>query len=147
MKVLLSQDVRHLGKKGDIKDVSEGYGRNFLLPKKLAAAATDAVIRDAAAQKAHKEKGAAEERQRHADAARKMKDMTLSFKMKMGERGKAFGSVSAAKIAEALKKLGIAVEKEWIVLEEQIKTTGEHAVSVAFPHGIEEKIKVVVEPE
>lgn len=147
MKVLLLQDIRHLGRKGEIRDASEGYARNFLVPKKLAVPATEAVVRAAAAAEAQKEQHAATERQQHTEAARKMKDITLSFKMKMGERGKAFGSVGSAKITEALKHHGITAESAWITLEEPIKTSGEHTVSVAFPHGIEGRIKIIVEPE
>ena len=147
MKVILLQDVQHLGKKNDIKDVSEGYARNFLIPKRLVVSATTAVLQDVAQKKAHREKTAAIARERFADAAKKMGDMTLSFKMKMGEKGKTFGSVSTAKIAEALRKIGIPADKEWIVLEDPIKTTGEHAIAVRFPHDITGKIKIIVEPE
>lgn len=147
MKVILLEDVRHLGRKGDTKDISEGYGRNFLIPKKLAVIATDAVMQDVAQKKAREEKEIAGEQQRWAEAAKKMGDITLSFKMKMGEKGKTFGSVSSAKITEALHKASIVVEKEWIELEDPIKTTGEHAIIVRFPHEIAAKIKIVVEPE
>ena len=147
MKVLLLKDIPHLGRKDDIKDVSEGYARNFLLPKRLAASATSAVLQDVAQKKVHKEETAAAERQRFAETAKKMSDRTLSFKMKMGEKGKTFGSVSTAKIAEALRKAGIPADKEWIVLDDPIKTTGEHMVTVRFPHDITGKIKIIVEPE
>ncbi|MEK7099120.1 MAG: 50S ribosomal protein L9 [Patescibacteria group bacterium] len=147
MKVILLQDVRHLGKKNDITDVSEGYARNFLLPKHLVAPATTAVLQDVAQKKAHKEKTVAIERQHFASAATKMGGMALSFKMKMGEKGKTFGSVSTTKIAEALRKAGITADKEWIVLEDPIKTMGEHTIAVRFPHDITGKIKIIVEPE
>ena len=147
MKIILLKDVPHLGQKSDIRDVREGYARNFLLPQKMAAPATDSVLRDVAQKKALKEKEAVRERENFVAAAKKMDGLTLPFKMKMGERGKAFGSVSAAKITEALKKQGIAVEKEWIVLDEAIKTTGEHTIAVHFPRDIAAKIKIVVEPE
>lgn len=147
MRVLLLQDIPALGKKNDVKEVSGGYARNFLLPRKLAEPATERAMREAVLHKARKEKQAEEQRERFIESAEKMKNMTLSFKMKMGERGKAFGSVSAAKIANALKKQGVPVEKNWVALDEPIKTSGEHIISVTFPHGGEGKIKVVVEPE
>lgn len=147
MKVILLQEVPHLGRKNDIKDVSDGYARNFLLPKKLAAPATDALVQEMAQKMEHKEKKAAIEREHFIQAAKKMGHMTLSFKMKMGEKGKAFGSVTAAKIAEALHTEGMVVEKEWIDIEDPIKTTGEHAVAVRFPHDIGAKIRIIVEPE
>ena len=147
MKVILLKDIPHLGQNNDIKDVSAGYARNFLLPKKMAAIATDAVVRDMAQKKAQKEKEIVRERENFVAAAKKMADMTLPFKMKMGERGKAFGSVTAAKIADALRKEGITVEKEWVILDGAIKTTGEHAVGVRFPHDRGAQIKIIVEPE
>ena len=147
MKVILLKDIPHLGQNNDIKDVSAGYARNFLLPKKMAAIATDAVVRDMAQKKAQKEKEIVRERENFVAAAKKMEDMTLPIKMKMGERGKAFGSVTAAKIADALRKEGITVEKEWVILDGAIKTTGEHAVGVRFPHDIGAQIKIIVEPE
>lgn len=147
MKVLLLRDVPKLGRKNDIMDVSEGYARNFLIPRHHAAPATAAIMHHAATTAAHKEKGAADEKRRFADATEKLKSITLSFRMKMGERGKTFGSVSTAKIAEALLKYGIPAEKEWVGTGEHIKTTGEHMVDIRFPHDIRGKVKVVVEPE
>lgn len=147
MKVILLKDIPHLGRKDDIKDVSEGYARNFLLPKRLVALATPAVLQDVAQKKTHKENTAATERERFASAAKKMGGMALAFKMKMGDTGKTFGSINSAKIAEALHKAGIPADKEWIVLEDPIKTVGEHAIAVRFPHDITGKIKIIVEPE
>lgn len=147
MKVLLLHDVPKLGRKNDIKDVSEGYARNFLIAQKHAVPATAAVIHDAAARVAQKEQGVADEKKRFTEAAEKLKSITLSFRMKMGQRGKAFGSVSAAKIAEALQKYDIPAEKEWIGSNEHIKTTGEHTVDIRFPYDIRGKVKVIIEPE
>lgn len=147
MKVLLLHDVPKLGRKNDIKDVSEGYARNFLIPQKHVVPASTAVMHDAAARAAHREKEIADEKNHFIEAAEKLKTITLSFRMKMGERGKAFGSVSSAKIAEALRKCGIPAEKEWVGSGEHIKTTGEHTVDIRFPHDIRGKIKIIVEPE
>lgn len=147
MKVILLHDVSALGRKNEIKKVSGGYARNFLLPQKLAEPATDAAMRALVVKKARDEEKKAEEEKRHREAAKKLKNTTLAFTMKIGERGKAFGSVTTQKIADELKKQGITTEKEWITLDEPIKTTGEHAVSIAFPHDIEGKIRIIVEPE
>ena len=73
--------------------------------------------------------------------------MQIAIKTKIGEKGKAFGSITAAKIRDALKQQGIAVEKEWVVLDEPIKTMGEHSVEIKFPHGIVGKAKLTVQAE
>lgn len=147
MKVILWKDVPALGRKNDVKEVSGGYARNFLLPQKLAQLATDAAITLLAAKKERGEREKMEDEQKYKIAAEKLKTAVISFKVKMGEKGKAFGSITAAKISDAMKKQGIAVEKEWIVLDEPIKTTGERAIEIKFPHGIVGEAKIIVEAE
>ncbi len=147
MKVILLKDIPSVGRKHEVKDVSDGHARNFLLPQKLAEPATEATLRALAAGKARAEREKSEIYRQHQEAAEKLKSQVLRFKTKVGEKGKAFGSITAAKIRDALKKEGIAVEKEWIMLEEGIKTTGEHRVSVKFPQGPEGTITIVIEAE
>lgn len=147
MKIILLKDIPALGKKNEVKEVSGGYARNFLLPQKLAEPATDAAISALAAKKAHDEREKSEEENKYNAAAEKLKTAVMSLKVKMGEKGKAFGSVTAQKIADALKKQGVAVEKEWIALAEPIKTIGEHAIEIKFPHGIVGETKIIVEAE
>lgn len=147
MKVILLRDIPALGRKNEVKEVSGGYARNFLLPQKFAEPATDAALATLAAKKTREERQKTEEENRYRDAAEKLKDTTLSFKLKMGERGKAFGSVTAQKIADGLKKQGMTVEKDWIMQDESIKAAGEHGVIIRFPHGISAQVKIVVEPE
>ncbi len=147
MKVILLQDVPTLGRKNEVKEVSGGYARNFLFPRKLAESATDASLQALAAKKAGQEEGRAQEEKKYRIAAEKLKNITISFRVKMGEKGKAFGSVGAAKIQEALASQGIEVEKDWIALDEPIKTMGEKTVSLRFPHGIPGEIKINVESE
>lgn len=147
MKVILLQDVPALGRKHDMKDVSGGYARNFLLPRMLVEAATDEALRLRAARQAREERMKGDEEIAHRAAAERLKTMTLAFKMKIGEKGKAFGSVSAQKIADELKRQGIAADKDWIALEEPIKTAGERFVPIHFPRGIRGEIKLIVEAE
>ncbi len=147
MKVILLQDVAALGRKGDVKEVSDGYGRNFLLPRRLAAAATPAVIAGLAGEKTRKEQEQLKQTAAYQAVAEKLKNMTLLIKTKMGEKGKAFGSITAAKIRDALKRQGIDMEKEWIALDDPIKTMGEHTVEIKFPHGIVGKVKLMVQAE
>ena len=147
MKVILLQDIPSVGKKYDIKEVNGGYARNFLLPRGLVKPATDAAIADLAARKERDERKKTDERRGLQAAVARLKNVTLSFRVKIGEKGKAFGSITAQKIADALNRQGIAAEKEWILLEEQIKTTGEKIVPIHFPHGVSGEIKLIVEAE
>lgn len=147
MKVVLLKDVPALGKKNEMKEVSGGYARNFLLPQKLAVPATDAALASIAGQKAREERAQSKQYAAHRALAEKLKTTTLIFKIKLGEKGKAFGSVTAVKIRDALNKQGIAVDKDWILLEGPIKTTGEKIVGITFPHGIKSEIKIIIEPE
>jgi len=147
MKVILLKDVPALGRKNEVKEVSGGYARNFLFPRKLAESATDTSLQSLAAKKAGEEQERAQEEKKYRTAAETLKNTTLSFRVKMGERGRAFGSVGAAKIQEALKKQGVEVDKDWVVLDEPIKTMGEKAISVRFPHGVSGEIKIKVEAE
>lgn len=147
MRVILQQDTPNVGKKYDVKEVRDGFARNFLIPQKLALPATDGALKALAAQKVRAEREKSEEYQRYQTMAEKLKALVLSFKMKLGESGTAFGSVTAIKIRDALKKEGIEVEKDWISLEEPIKTTGEHTIKVKLPQDMKGEVKVIVETE
>lgn len=147
LKIILLQDVPHLGRKYDVKDVSDGYARNFLFPRKLAQPATADALKSLDAKKMRAEKEKSEEYQKYQALAEKLKSLTLTFKVKMGEKGRAFGSVTAVKIRDALKKEKIEVEKEWVDLKEGIKTTGEHTVKIKFPQGVAGEVKITVEKE
>ena len=122
MKVILLQDVKGKGKKGQMLEISDGYARNFLLPKKLAMEATpDAINTMRMNDKAAAEK-AAKERAEALETSKKLREMTVIVKAKGGGAGKLFGSVTSQEIADALKAAsGIALDKRKIVLEEQIK--------------------------
>ena len=146
MKVILLQDVPKIGKKGDVKEVSEGFARNFLFPRKLAVLASKAELQKLTDVKEKKEKEASKEKEVYQKMIEKLKDLTLNFKMKMGEGGKAFGAVTKNDIYEALHKKGIEIEKDWIE-DEHIKTTGEKMVEIKFPQGIKGEIKINIESE
>lgn len=147
MRVILLQDIPHLGKKNDVRDVSPGYGRNFLFPGNLAKPATENALKALAGQKVLEEREKSEEYQRYKSFVEKLKSLTLNFKVKIGARGRAFGSVTAVKIRDALKKQGIEVEKEWVLLEDSIKTIGERKVKIKLPNDLTGEVKVVVEAE
>lgn len=147
MKVILLKDVAALGRKDEVKDVSGGYARNFLLPQKLAEPATDAALKNLVERQIRKEKEKLDTDARHRAAADLLKKIVLRFSVRVGGKDKTFGSVSAVKIADALKKQGIAVEKSWIMLDSPIKSTGEETIQIKFPHGIEGETKIIIEPE
>ena len=131
MKVILLQDVKALGKKGEVVNVNDGYARNFILPKKLGVEANGKNLNDLKLQKNNEAKVA----QEHLDAAKKLAEELKAGKvvltMKVGEGGRAFGSVSSKEIAEAVKEqMHLDIDKKKIQLKEQIKTLGTHIVSV-----------------
>ena len=145
MKVILTQDIKSVGKKGQIIDASDGYARNFLLPKKMAVIADNANLnalktkQDANKYRRDMSKASAEE------LAVKMKDFELVFKIKAGEKGKTFGSVTSKDIAEQLnKKYFVEVDKKKIGLNDAIKTLGTYMIDIKLFEGIVGKLKVSV---
>lgn len=147
MRVILLQDVKTLGKKNDVKDVSDGYARNFLFPRNLAKFATEQTLKTLTIQKEKEEKENSQEFQKFKALVERLKTVPLTFKVKIGERGRAFGSVTPLKIKEALKKQGIEIEKDWILLEESIKTAGESMVKIKLPQGLVGEVRIIVEKE
>ncbi len=147
MRVILLQDIIHLGKRREVKEVSDGYARNFLFPRNLAKPATEQALKETTALKAREEREKSAEYQKYKALVEKLKSLTLTFKVKLGLRGRAFGSVTAVKVRDALKKQGIEIEKEWVLLDKPIKTTGEHLVRVKLPQEFSGEVKVVVETE
>ncbi|MBK9293719.1 MAG: 50S ribosomal protein L9 [Oligoflexia bacterium] len=147
MKVILSQDVPTLGKVGDLVKVSDGYARNFLLPRKLAMIATAGKEKEAKHIKAvadAKKKKAVAAAQKTAE---KLTNLTVKIKAQAGENDKLFGSVTSADIAVELTKAGYSVEKRDIQIEEPIRELGQHKVKVKIASGVEAVIKVNVERE
>lgn len=146
MKVILTEDVPNLGKKGSVANVSDGYARNYLFPRKLAVEANKANM-----DKLNKEKAAEEERVRHEMnearvLAKRLENIEVTLKVKAGENGKLFGSVTSKDIADAIKEQhGIDLDKRRIDLKDAIKTTGVFEMSVKLYQGIDADIKVRVE--
>lgn len=180
MRIILLQDIVSLGKKDDIKNVSDGYARNFLFPQKLAKQATESAVKILAAEKKEEAGKKSEEYKKYTALKEKIKSLKLSFKMKIGGKGKktdglfagsllteaskasvirkrsqgfaeegkrAFGSVTKQKIFDELKKHGIVIEKDWILLDEPIKTAGEKIVEIKLPNDLVAEIKILIEPE
>ncbi len=145
MKVILIEDVKSLGKKGDLVNVSDGYARNALFPKKLALEATTKNINDLKLQKAHQEK-VAKENLDHAKAfAAEIATKQVEVSIKVGEGGKTFGSVSSKEIAEAAKaQLGYDLDKKKIQLPTPIKALGTTSVTIKLHPKVSAELKVIV---
>ena len=145
MKVILQQDVKKVGSKGDIVEVSEGYGRNFLLPKKLAVEATAANL-ETAKQKAN---SAARKKQQATDEARllaaQLEKVSVKVAVRIGEGGKLFGSVTGKDVADALaKEHGIDVDRRKISLKSEVTGAGEYEAVIKVHPEIQSTIRVLV---
>lgn len=146
MKVILLQDVKTLGKKGQIVEVNDGYARNFILPKKLGIEANNQNLNTLKLQKANEEKVALENLEKAKQFAEEIAKLTVIVKMQGGEGGRVFGSVSTKEIAEATKKqYGIELDKKKIVMEEAIRAFGTYELSVKLHPEVVGKLKVKVE--
>lgn len=148
MKVILLQDVKSLGKKGEIVNVNDGYARNFILPKKLGVEANNKNMNELKLQKKKEEKIA----QENLDAAKKLAEALEAGKVelpiKVGEGGRTFGSVSSKEIAQAVKdQMDLEVDKKKIQLKETIKTLGTHIVPVKLHPEVTAQLKVSVVEE
>ena len=140
MKVILLQDVKSLGKKDQIVEVSDGYARNMLLPKKLGMEATSKNLNDLKLKKAHEDKVAAE-----ALAAQIEKE-SITLSIKMGENGRTFGSISSKEIAEAIKsQLGHDIDKKKIVMKDAIKAPGTRTVGIKLHTKVTADLTVKIE--
>jgi len=146
MKVILLQDVKGKGKKGQMIEVSDGYARNFMLPRKLAVEATaDAINTMRMNDKAAAEK-AAKERAEALEISKKLRDMTLVVTAKGGGAGRLFGSVTNQEIADALKaKSGIVIDKRKIVISDPIKSVGTYTVQCKLGYEINAPLTVKIE--
>lgn len=145
MKVILLEDVKSLGKKGEIVNVSDGYARNMLLPKKLGLEATNKNLNDLKLKKAHEDKVAQENLQAAKAFAEELKGKEVIVKMKVGEGGRTFGSVSTKEIAEAAKnQLGYDIDKKKMQLSTPIRELGTTMVPVKLHPKVTGELKVVV---
>lgn len=148
MKVILLQDVKSLGKKGEIVNVNDGYARNFILPKKLGAEATAKNLNDLKLQKNNEKKVARENLDAAKELAAELAAGKVELAIKVGEGGRTFGSVSSKEIAAAVKEqMKLDVDKKKIVPKENIKTLGTHIVNVKLHPEVTAELKVVVKEE
>lgn len=148
MKVILLQDVKSLGKEGEIVNVNDGYARNFIIPKKLGVEANSKNMNDLKLKKNNEEKIAKENKEAAEKLAGELKAGQILLRIKVGEGGKAFGSVSAKEIAAAVKdQMGLDVDKKKIQLKETLKTLGTHLVPVKLHPEVTGELKVEIGEE
>jgi len=146
MKVLLIKDVKGLGKAGEIKNVKDGYARNFLLPKGFAKLATDEVIKAWQEEQKKKEEELKKEISKINELKEKIENTTLVIKHKLGANGQLYGAITNKEVANEFLKQGIEIDKKHIEMK-QIKSVGEYDVDVKLGHGIHANLKLIVEGE
>lgn len=148
MKVILTQDVKAQGKKGDLINVSDGYANNFLLKKGLAKVATKQAINELEGKKGAEEYRRNQEEEKAKNIADRMKEFTVKLTAKSGKEGKLFGSITSKDVAQALKEqYNIEVDKRKIDLPDGIRTCGTRDVNVSLYHGVTGTFKVQVTEE
>ena len=142
MEVILLEDVKSLGKKGQIVKINDGYARNFVLPKKLGLEATPKNLNDLKLKKANEDKIAKEKLEAAKEFAKVLEESTVVVKIKSGEGGRTFGSVSSKEIAqEAKKQLDFDIDKKKIVLDEPIRTLGTHVIQIKLHKDVTNECK------
>ena len=146
MQVILLEDVKSLGKKGEIVNVNDGYARNFILPKKLGLEATSKNLNDLKLQKQNDEKVAQEKLDAAKALAEEIKEKSITVKIQAGVEGRVFGSISSKEIAlEAKKQLNMDIDKKKIVIPDQIKSLGTYNVNIKLHKDVTATLTVKVE--
>ncbi|MGE5581591.1 MAG: 50S ribosomal protein L9 [Bacillota bacterium] len=148
MKVILQQDIRTLGCRGDVKEVSDGYARNYLFPKGLAIEATTGNLKALSVQKASIAKREEMEEAQARELAAKLSGCVVTFKVKTGEAGRLFGSITAKDIADQLKKEhNVELDKRKVEIDDSIRNTGDHMIKIHLYKGVTAEITLRVMAE
>jgi len=147
VKVILTTDVEKLGKSGEMKQVSDGYATNFLIPHKLAVPAAGGAFRAWQHDIASREDKRKRERDEAEIAATRIASTTLTMGVKVGEGGKLYGSITSKEIADALGRRGITVDRHKIDLDEPLKTLGTYKVAIKVFTGMTAEVTIIVEPK
>jgi large subunit ribosomal protein L9 len=147
MEVILKEDITKLGSRGDVVKVAEGYGRNYLLPRKLAIQATAGNKAVIVQMKAASVRRSAKEKTQAEELAKQVDGISVSFERRSGEHDHLFGSVTSGDIADAVAKKGINLDRRQIQLHEPLKTLGEFTVPVKLHKDVTAHLKVVIEKE
>ena len=147
MKVILTADVDSLGKSGELKDVANGYARNYLIPRNLAVPAAGGTYRAWQHDIASREEQRKKEREEAEIAATRISSTTLTMGVKVGEGGKLYGSITSKDIADALARRGIEIDRHRIDLEEPLRQLGTYKVAIRVSQGLTPEVTVAVEPK
>jgi large subunit ribosomal protein L9 len=147
MKVILKEDVKHVGKMGQIVDVADGYARNYLIPKGLVTEASTKNIKFLEHEKRTIQEKSKKIRNSAQDLASRISSLTISIKAKAGEEGKLFGSITTMDVAEALQKEGVEIDKKKISLEEPIKRLGSYTVNIKLHHDVSAPLNIQIVEE
>ena len=146
MKVILKHDVKGLGREGDVKDVKDGYARNFLFPTGAAVKADTGALKNWERHRAEREERDRLEKEQAEATAERLRGLKLEVAVKSGEKNRLFGSVTNREIADLIAREGIEVDRHSIHLREPIKTVGDHRVEVRLMPGLEVPVTVTVIP-
>ena len=144
MNVILTQDIEKLGEAGDVVSVKPGYGRNYLLPRGMAMLATDGRVKELEHKRRVVDDRVRKEVADHSLVAKQLEGLALEFEVQVGEEGKLFGSVTAQNLADLLAEKGLEVDRRKIVLQEPIKSVGEHAIAIRLRRDVVAEFKVTV---
>ena len=144
MKVILKHDVKGLGREGDVKDVKDGYARNFLLPTGKAVMADTGALKNWERHREEREERDRLEREGAEATAAKLRELTLQVAVKSGEKGRLFGAVTNREIAALIADEGIEIDRHAIHLREPIKTLGDHRIDIRLTHGLDVPVIVTV---
>lgn len=147
MKIILVKDVETLGRAGEIVEVADGFGRNYLIPKELAVVADTRNLKMLEHQKSMVEAKVNKESEKARSIVEKLEGKEVTLKAKVGDEGKFFGSITSADIADGLNVLGFDVDRKQIILDSVIKSMGEHRVKVRVSSGVSAEVIVTVLPE
>jgi large subunit ribosomal protein L9 len=147
MKVILLKDVEELGKKDDVKNVADGYARNFLFAKNLAKPATRQALKELEAEKELEAQIAEQELKKIEEIVSQIDGLEFEIVEKMDETGKLYGAINEVKISKILKGKGFDIKKNQIKIPQPIKAVGEYPVTATFDHGLEAEIKIIIAEE
>ncbi len=147
MQIILLQDVDHLGQQGEIHEVADGYGRNYLIPQGMARMATDGAIRQAREEERQARRRQVAEREQAEEVAKELADMQLVFSAKVGEENRIFGTVTTQQIAVELSNRGFDVDRKNIELDEDIRYVGAYTAKVQLHPEVEQRVEIRVIPE
>jgi large subunit ribosomal protein L9 len=147
MQVILLKDVDHLGQQGEIHEVADGYGRNYLIPQGMARMATEGAIRQAREEERQARRRQVAEREQAEEVAKELGDMQLVFSAKVGEENRIFGTVTTQQIAVELSNRGFDVDRKNIELDEDIRYVGAYTAKVQLHPEVEQRVEIRVIPE